>query len=70
MDNPPRRTDNLGMGDRVDGGEGSRVTPARRARQRVLLVAALCTLVLAVNHFVLHWVLFTDALIRRFLFHA
>jgi len=35
---------------------------------RVLLVGSAAAAALAVNHFVVHWVLFTDALLRRFLF--
>jgi len=37
------------------------------ARQ-LLLVAAVCTLALALNHFLYHWILFTDATLRRFLY--
>jgi hypothetical protein len=32
------------------------------------LIGAVCALALATNHFLLHWVLFTDSLVRRFLF--
>jgi hypothetical protein len=34
----------------------------------VLLVVALATLALAVNHFLLHWVLFTGTQLHRLLF--
>lgn len=36
--------------------------------RKVLLVGALTTLALAVNYFLFHWVLFTDAQLHRFLF--
>jgi len=37
---------------------------------RVLLIGSLGVLALAVNHFVFHWVLFTDAFLRWFLHGA
>jgi hypothetical protein len=35
---------------------------------QILLVGAVAALALAANHFLFHWVLFTDALMRRVLY--
>ena len=42
----------------------------RETGRRILLVGALATLALAVNHFLFHWVLFTDAQLHRDLFRG
>ena len=35
---------------------------------RILTVGAVTALALAANHFLYHWVLFTDALMRRLMY--
>ena len=35
---------------------------------RILLVASLAVFALALDHFLLHWVLYADATMRRFLY--
>jgi hypothetical protein len=37
---------------------------------RLVLVGSAGVLALALNHVIVHWVLFTDSLLRRFLFGA
>jgi hypothetical protein len=41
---------------------------SRDAALQILLVGAVTALGLAANHFLFHWVLFTDALMRRVLY--
>ena len=41
---------------------------ATRIGEKVLLVVSLATLALAANHFLLHWVAFTGALLHRYFF--
>ena len=38
--------------------------------RKLLLVVSLATLALAANHFLFHWVLFTDAQLHRWLFNV
>ena len=40
----------------------------RETGLQILLVGAATVLALAANHFLFHWVLFTDALMRRILY--
>ena len=42
--------------------------PATRIGEKALLVVALAILALALNHFLLHWVLFTGAQQHRWFF--
>jgi hypothetical protein len=44
------------------------LSPAASTGLRILFAGALGGLALALNHFLSHWVLFTDTLMRRFLF--
>jgi hypothetical protein len=44
------------------------VTPGQAAGLRVALVGSLSLATLAVGHFVFHWVLLTDALLRWILY--
>jgi hypothetical protein len=44
------------------------VKPALSLGHRLLVIGAACVLALAINHAFGNWVLFTDALFRRFLF--
>ena len=48
--------------------EGETVSPSQAAALRVALVGSLCLAALAVTHFLFHWVLLTDTLLRWFFY--
>jgi hypothetical protein len=51
--------------------EGEQDHPAderQAARARLFLVGSAAAATLALSHFLINWTLFTDALVRRFLF--
>ena len=44
--------------------EGETVSPSRAVALRVAVVGSLCLAALALTHFLFHWVLLTDTLLR------
>ena len=48
--------------------EEETVSPSQAAALRVALVGSLCLAALAVTHFLFHWVLLTDTLLRWFFY--
>jgi hypothetical protein len=49
---------------RVGGGAAVRAIP------KILLIVSLATLAMAANHFLFHWVLYADAMLRRWFFYV
>ena len=56
------------IGQRGTMGRTGGMKQAPRIGEKVLLVVSLATLALAANHFLLHWVAFTGALLHRYFF--
>jgi len=50
--------------------DGEQWAPMRQISHKLLLVGALATLALALNHFLFHWALFTDAMLHGWMFNV